>query len=205
MSRGQAVQAVESGMHLASSVEADICAVGEMGIGNTTAASALLCVFGGVPVDQAVGPGTGLAPAAIRQKAIVVRRALALHQPDPADPIGVLSALAGYEIAMMSGFLLGSAERRVPVMMDGFISCAAALVACALHPLVSDYLLFSHCSAEPGHARMLALLGAEPLLSLSLRLGEGTGAAIGIGILADALALYEGMATFAEASVCGAV
>ena len=109
----------------------------------------------------------------------------------------------GYEIAMMAGFLLGSAECRIPVMMDGFISCAAGLVASRMHPAVLDYLHFSHESAEPAHARMLAELHVEPLLRLSMRLGEGSGAALGISILEQALALYDGIATFEEAAVTG--
>ena len=135
------------------------------------------------------------------RKAEVIEGALARHRPDPADPVGTLSQFGGYEIAMMTGFLLGSAELRIPVMMDGFISCAAALAAHRIAPAVLDYLHFSHRSAEPAHARMLAELHATPLLDLSMRLGEGTGAALGISLAEHALALYDGMATFEQASV----
>lgn len=207
MTRADAERAIEAGADLAAEsgeARGAIHGVGEMGIGNTTAASALLCAFTGVAPEDAAGPGTGLAPDGVSRKARVIARALALHQPDATDPIGVLAQLGGYEIAMMTGFLLGSAARRIPVMMDGFISCAAALVAVRLSPNAAGYLIYSHQSAEPGHARMLAALGAEPLLHLDLRLGEGTGAALAINLVAGALALYDNMATFAQASVSGA-
>jgi nicotinate-nucleotide--dimethylbenzimidazole phosphoribosyltransferase len=202
MSRQEAEHAIAVGKDLAISSEPDdIRGVGEMGIGNTTAASALLCAFANMPPWDAAGPGTGLPTAAIAHKADVIAHALALHQPDARDPIGVLAQLGGYEIAMMAGFLLGSATRGIPVMMDGFISCSAALVASRIQPSVVDYLHFSHRSAEPAHARMLAELNATPLLDLSMRLGEGTGAALGISLAEHALALYDEMATFEEASV----
>lgn len=200
MTRAETEQALEIGRELASEPD-DIRAVGEMGIGNTTPASALLCAFAGVSPREAVGPGTGLSAEGVARKAEVIEAALALHQPNPADPLGVLARLGGYEIAMMAGFLLGSARRRVPVMMDGFISCSAALVATRLEPTVSEYLLYSHRSAEPAHARMLAELSAAPLLDLNMRLGEGTGAALAISLAEHALALYDEMATFEEAAV----
>ncbi len=202
MTREQAERAIESGVELADwAGREDIRGVGEMGIGNTTPASALLCAFTGVKPQEAAGPGTGLPEAGVARKAEVIERALALHCPDAADPVGVLSQLGGYEIAMMTGFLLGSAEQRVPVMMDGFISCAAALAASRIEPAVLDYLLFSHQSAEPAHARMLRELKATPLFDLSMRLGEGTGAALGISLVEHALALYDDMATFEQAAV----
>lgn len=205
MGRTDAIRAIERGAQLAATAGDDICGVGEMGIGNTTSASALLCALCDVPPANAVGPGTGLNAAGVRHKAEVIHRSLALHRPDPSDPLGVLAALGGFEIAMMTGFLLGAAEIRTPVMMDGFISCAAALVARAIEPRVMDYLLFSHQSAEPGHTAMLSALGAEPLLTLSMRLGEGSGAALGINLLNQALALYSEMATFQGAVVSEAL
>jgi nicotinate-nucleotide--dimethylbenzimidazole phosphoribosyltransferase len=201
MTRDDAVRAIEWGAQLATFAGDEICGVGEMGIGNTTAASALLCVLGGVTPAEAVGPGTGLNEEGVRRKAKVIAGALAFHKPDASDPVAVLAALGGFEIAMMTGFLLGAAESRMPVMMDGFISCAAALVARAIEPRVMGYLHFSHQSAEPGHARMLSALGVEPLLTLSMRLGEGSGAALGINLLSQALALYDNMATFEQAAV----
>lgn len=206
MTRVEAASAVEAGAALAAAcgeARGALHGVGEMGIGNTTSASALLCALTGVAPDDAVGPGTGLTPEAVSKKAGTIRRALALHRPDAADPLSVLAQLGGYEIAMMTGFLLGSAERRIPVMMDGFISCAAALAAVRLSPHAAGYLLYSHQSAEPGHARMLASLGADPLLHLDMRLGEGTGAALAIALLDSALALYDRMATFAQAAIDG--
>lgn len=201
MSRAEALQAIERGAELAASGDDDVRGVGEMGIGNTTAASALLCVFADLDPVDAAGPGAGLTSTGVSKKAAVIGKALALHQPDASDAVGVLAQVGGFEIAMMAGFLLGSAERRIPVTMDGFISCAAALVASRIDGRVLDYLLFSHESAEPAHARMLAELRAEPLLRLSMRLGEGSGAALGILLLEQSLALYDGMATFEEASV----
>jgi nicotinate-nucleotide--dimethylbenzimidazole phosphoribosyltransferase len=204
MTIAEAESAIEAGAALARDAEYgadEIRGVGEMGIGNTTAASALLCALTGMTPVEAAGPGTGLSGEGVSRKAVVIARALLRHKPDRADPLPVLAVFGGFEIAMMTGFLLGSAEVRIPVMMDGFISCAAALVASRLHPTVLDYLLFSHESAEPAHARMLAELRADPLLRLAMRLGEGSGAALGVSILEHALALYDGMATFAEASV----
>jgi nicotinate-nucleotide--dimethylbenzimidazole phosphoribosyltransferase len=202
MTRDEAERALAIGTSLAyEGALDDIRAAGEMGIGNTTSASALLCAFTGVAPLDAAGPGTGLPVEGVARKAEVIERALALHRPDPADPVGVLAQLGGYEIAMMAGFLLGSARQRIPVMMDGFISCSAALVASRIEPKVRDYLLYSHRSAEPAHARMLAELNATPLLDLGMRLGEGTGAALAISLTEHALALYDEMATFEEASV----
>jgi nicotinate-nucleotide--dimethylbenzimidazole phosphoribosyltransferase len=205
MTRMEAVRAIQLGTELGREAAQDICGVGEMGIGNTTSAAALLCAFGDVPVEEAVGPGTGLTPDGIRHKASVIERALAFHNPNASDPLAVLAALGGFEIAMMTGFLLGAAEKGMPVMMDGFISCSAALAARSIDPRVMDFLLFSHRSPEPGHARMLGLLGADPLFALSMRLGEGTGAALAIGLLTSALALYDQMATFDQASVSSAI
>ncbi|MEX2263883.1 MAG: nicotinate-nucleotide--dimethylbenzimidazole phosphoribosyltransferase [Bryobacteraceae bacterium] len=203
MSRQEAEHAMECGVALADEAASqfDVAGVGEMGIGNTTAASALLCAFTGIPAHHAVGRGTGLDDEGLERKVGVVARALALHRPDAADPVGVLSALGGFEIAMMAGFLLGAAQRRLPVVVDGFISGSAALAAQAVAPAIGQYLFFSHQSAEPGHPGMLAGLGAEPLLSLGLRLGEGTGAALAIGVLEAALRLYAEMAAFSGLGV----
>jgi nicotinate-nucleotide--dimethylbenzimidazole phosphoribosyltransferase len=204
MTRDEAVCAIEAGAVLAEACDpGGLCGVGEMGIGNTTSASALLCVLAGMAPEEAAGPGTGLSAAGVAKKADTIRRAIALHRPDAADALGVLSQFGGYEIAAMAGFLLGAAERRLPVVMDGFISCASALVASRLAPAVLDYLIFSHRSAEPAHGRMLDELRAEPLLNLSMRLGEGSGAALGISLIEQALALYDGMATFEQAAVAG--
>ncbi|MDX1980719.1 MAG: nicotinate-nucleotide--dimethylbenzimidazole phosphoribosyltransferase [Bryobacteraceae bacterium] len=203
MTREQAQRALDAGAAIAHANSEDIRAAGEMGIGNTTSASALLCVLTGADPFDAAGPGTGLAPDGVRRKAETIARAIAFHKPDPSDPIGVLAQFGGFEIAMMTGLLIASARQRIPVMMDGFISCSAALVAQAIEPAAAGNLIYSHQSAEPAHARMLTALGAQPLFDLAMRLGEGTGAALGISLLEHALALYNGMATFAQAAVSG--
>ncbi|MBK9170326.1 MAG: nicotinate-nucleotide--dimethylbenzimidazole phosphoribosyltransferase [Bryobacterales bacterium] len=207
MTREQAELALERGRELAALAARrfDIAGLGEMGIGNTTPASALLCVFAGVTPTAATGRGTGLSRQAVARKAAVIRRALALHTPDPADAVGALAAVGGFEIAMMAGFLMGAAAHRLPVMIDGFISCAAMLAARVLEPRVEEIAFYSHRSAERAHGRMLKALGARPLLELDLRLGEGTGAALGIALLETAVRLYSDMATFAEARVAEAL
>ncbi len=201
MTREEVEQAIENGM--AHACAADILGAGEMGIGNSTSAAALLSAFSGLDPTETAGRGTGLDDAGVIRKAEVIRRALALHQPDPRDPVGVLAAVGGREIAAIAGLILGAAARRKAVVLDGFISCSAALVAGALAPASLDYAIFSHCSAERGHRRMLEYLGAKPLLDLDLRLGEGTGSALGIGVLEAAVKLYREMATFESAGVSG--
>lgn len=204
MTRAQAVRAIAAG---ASLVEAergrglDMIGAGEMGIGNSTAAAALTAAFTGAdPVDVA-GPGTGLDEAGRRRKAEVVARALAVNRPDPEDPLDVLAKLGGFEIAGLVGVILAGAARQLPVMLDGFITGAAALVAVRLAPAARHFVLASHRSAEPGHAAVLADLGLDPYLDLSMRLGEGTGAALGIGLARAAADLLRDMATFKSAGV----
>jgi nicotinate-nucleotide--dimethylbenzimidazole phosphoribosyltransferase len=203
MSREDAARAVETGRQHAG--DGDILGAGEMGIGNSTAAAALLCAFTGISPLEATGRGTGLDDAGVARKADVIARALALHRPDPADAIGVLAALGGFEIAAIVGLILGAAEQRRVVVLDGFISCSAALVARAIEPAALDGVVYSHRSAERGHRKMLEALGAhgkaQPLLDLDMRLGEGTGAAIGISLVEAALRLYAEMATFDSAGV----
>ncbi|HEY2844516.1 MAG TPA: nicotinate-nucleotide--dimethylbenzimidazole phosphoribosyltransferase, partial [Bryobacteraceae bacterium] len=156
------------------------------------------------PIDAA-GRGTGLDDAGVRHKADVIARALELHRPDPRDAVGVLAAVGGFEIAAIAGLILGAAQRRRVVVLDGFISCSAALVARVLEPASLDYVIYSHCSAERGHRKMLDALGARgtrrPLLDLEMRLGEGSGAAIGISLVESAVRLYREMATFSGAGV----
>ena len=198
----QAEQALHNGIALAVefSQRADIAAVGEMGIGNTTSASALLCALAGSLPKDAAGAGTGLDAARISHKANVIAEALRLHGAavESRDPMAILCAFGGFEIAMMAGFLLGAASRRLPVMIDGFICCAAVLVARSFDPAVMNYLIISHRSAESAHDRMLAALQRKPLFDLEMRLGEGTGAALAISLLESALALYSEMATFEQ-------
>lgn len=205
MTEAQVQQALRNGVALAAEVRgnADIAGVGEMGIGNTTSASALLCAFTGMDPREAVGPGTGVDAAGIYKKVEVVKQALALHSGVilERNAMAVLAALGGFEIATMTGFLLGAAACRLPVVVDGFISSSAALAARAIAPRVMDYLFFSHVSAETGHKRMLEALGARAILNLDMRLGEGSGAAMAMPVLDGAVALYSNMATFPEAGV----
>ena len=199
MSRAEAEQAIEVGR--AHAADGNVVGAGEMGIGNSTAAAALLCGFTGIDPREAAGRGTGLDDAGVIRKADVIARALALHRPDPADAIGVLSALGGFEIAAIAGLILGAVQKRRVVVLDGFISCSAALVVRAMEPAALDYVIYSHRSAERGHRRMLEALNARPLLDLDMRLGEGTGAAIGISLIEASVRLYREMATFASAGV----
>jgi nicotinate-nucleotide--dimethylbenzimidazole phosphoribosyltransferase len=203
LTREEAEAALLAGAGLVEESGADCVGTGEMGIGNTTAASALTAGLLGAEPEAVTGRGTGLDEAGWRRKVAVVRQALAANRPDPADPLGVLAALGGLEIAGLAGVILAGAARRVPVVLDGFIAGAAALVACRLRPAARDYLVAAHRSAEPGHRPVLEALGLAPLLDLGLRLGEGTGAALAIGLLRAALACYREMATFEEAGVAG--
>ena len=202
MTRDQAARAIASGIELGRDAAGkfDLAGVGEMGIGNTTAASALLCVFAGATPEAAVGRGTGLDDAGLAHKRTVLAEALAAHGCDPTDPLGVVSAVGGFEIGMMAGFMLGAASRGLAVVLDGFISGAAFLIAQAFAPAAAQCVFFGHRSAEQGHASMLAGRDA-PMLDLGMRLGEGTGAALAMGLLSSAVALYREMATFAEAAV----
>ena len=166
-------------------------ATGEMGIGNTTAASALTAAITGADPAMVTGRGTGVTTTPGSRKVEAVRRALDVNRPDPGDGLGSLAKLGGFEIAGLVGVILAGAARRVPVVLDGFIAGAAALVAVALAPAAPDYVVASHRSAEPGHALALEALGLEPYLDLGMRLGEGTGAALGIGLVRAALACCE--------------
>jgi len=199
MSRVEAQRAIEVGREHAA--DGDLLGAGEMGIGNSTAAAALLCALTGADPRDAAGRGTGLDDAGVARKAGVIARGLALHRPDAKDALGVLAALGGFEIAAIAGLILGAAERRRVVILDGFISCSAALVVRAMEPAALDYVVYSHRSAERGHRRMLEALNARPLFDLDMRLGEGTGAAIGISLVEAALRLYREMATFESAGV----
>jgi nicotinate-nucleotide--dimethylbenzimidazole phosphoribosyltransferase len=204
MSREQAVDCVLAGATLAReqiAAGADLIAAGDMGIGNTTSAAAITAAVTGMPAEAVTGRGTGVSDERLAHKTRIVEQALALHHPDPADGIGLLSAVGGFEIAFLTGVLLGAATGRRPALLDGFISSAAGLAACAIEPQAVDYLLASHCSAELGHRVLLAHLGKQPLLDLGMRLGEGTGAALAIGILEAAAKCLSEMATFESAGV----
>ena len=206
MTRQQAQQAVEAGIAIAAAAidrGADILGTGDMGIGNTTSSSAITAVFTGRPVGQVTGRGTGLDDAGLAHKVAVLEAALALHQPNPSDALDVLSKVGGFEIGGLAGVIIGGASRRTPVVIDGFISGAAALLAAKLAPVSRDYMVAAHRSVEIGHRAVLEHLNLQPLLDLDLRLGEGTGAALGISLCQAACKVLNEMATFAEAGVSG--
>ncbi|PCJ90189.1 MAG: nicotinate-nucleotide--dimethylbenzimidazole phosphoribosyltransferase [Porticoccaceae bacterium] len=179
----------------------DLFVGGEMGIGNTTSAAALTSAFLGLSPDVSVGRGTGVDDDGVVKKREVVSRALRLHEEHCETPLGILRCLGGLEIAALAGAYISAAQQGIPSVVDGYICTAAAVAACRLNPGVRDWLLFSHCSAEPGHRYLLDELSAEPLLDLGLRLGEGSGAALVIPLLQSACRLHNEMATFAEAGV----
>ena len=197
-------QALLVGVEMAEQATAtgvDALAAGDMGIGNTTPAAALASVFTGKPVAAVTGRGTGIDDPVWRHKMAVINRALALHRPSPEDPVGALAAVGGLEIAGIAGFILGTAAARRPLLLDGFIATAGALVATALAPAATEYLIAAHRSVEPGHQLMLDFLGLKPLLNFQMRLGEGTGAALGLTLLEAGVRIYREMATFGEAGV----
>jgi len=204
MNSAEMYRALEVGIELANDA-ADcgrmLIGTGEMGIGNTTAASAITAVLTGMPVARVTGPGTGLDDAGIKHKVEVIERAIALNHPDPSDPLRVLQTVGGLEIAGLTGLILGGAARRIPVVVDGFISTAAAAIACALQPRVRDFLFAAHRSNEPGHEALLNFIGQAPLLDLQMRLGEGTGAALCMSLIDSATKLLNEMATFSSAGV----
>ncbi len=208
MSRAEAVQALEAGIVIAQAEVdrgADLLATGDMGIGNTTPSSALLAAFSRRPATEVVGRGTGITDQALANKIAVINRALEINRPDPEDPVGTLTALGGCEIAGLAGLVLGAAFRGRPVVIDGFISSAAALAASRICPRATSYMIASHLSEEPGHRIMLEEIGLEPVLRLRLRLGEGTGAALAFHLVEAATKILNEMATFEEAGVSGAL
>jgi nicotinate-nucleotide--dimethylbenzimidazole phosphoribosyltransferase len=200
MSREQAERALANGIELArvAAGEFELAGVGEMGIGNTTAASALLCALGGFAPSVTAGRGAGLDDAGVLRKVRVLEAALRVNAPDPSDPVGVLAAVGGFEIATMAGFLLGAPAYRLPVVVDGFIASSAALVAMAIDPRARAGWFLAHQSAENAHRLMVERLALRPMVHLEMRLGEGTAAAIGIGLIETALKLYHEMATFQD-------
>lgn len=203
MTREEAGRAVAIGLDLAADLAGsnDILATGEMGIGNTTPSAAIVSVFCGAEPGLVTGCGTGIDEAARRRKAKVVANAIEVNRPHPSDPIGVLAKVGGFEIGALAGLIIGAAAARKPVLLDGFISTAAALVAHALCPASADYMIASHRSVEPGHDAALARLGKRPLLDLGLRLGEGTGAVLAMHLVESAARILARMATFEEAGV----
>ena len=204
MTRDEAIKAVSAGIEVFENEfrrGADIIGTGEMGIGNTTAASAITAVFTGKPIEEITGRGAGLDDKGLTRKIAVIRKALAVNKPDPKDSLDVLAKVGGFEIAGLTGIILAAAARKVPVVIDGFISGSAALIAYHLEPKVKDYMIAAHQSVEAGHKYILEHIGLKPLLDLNLRLGEGTGAALAISLVDAAVKILTQMATFQSANV----
>jgi nicotinate-nucleotide--dimethylbenzimidazole phosphoribosyltransferase len=201
MTREQAEAAVVAGIELALERKFDLLGTGEMGIGNTTPSAAVAAVVTGIPVPEITGRGTGVDDRGLAHKIDAVQRGIRVNRPDPSDPLDVLAKVGGFEIGGIAGLVLGATVKRRPMVVDGFISTADALLAHALCPEASGYMLLSHRSAEQGHDLLLRYLGARPILDLDMRLGEGTGAALAMEVIDAALALYDGMATFDQAGV----
>jgi len=200
----QAEHAIETGIETISSEISrglDIVGTGDMGIGNTTASSAICAVMTGKTAAEVTGRGTGLDDKQLQHKVEIINRALLVNKPEAIKPLEVLAKVGGLEIGGLAGVMLGAASHRLPVMIDGFISGAAALIVAGLCPRCKDYLIAAHASLEPGHKYMLENLGVEPLMNLNMRLGEGTGAALGIFLAETSCRLLSEMATFAEAGV----
>ncbi len=201
MSEEEATRAVIAGRDVAwSAIDqgANLIGTGEMGIGNTTSSSAILAVFSGFPPELVVGRGTGCDDERLQFKRELIRQVVEKHRPDPRNPLEVLAKVGGLEIAGLTGCILGAASRRVPVVIDGFISTAAALVASRFEPSVTDYILASHLSEETGHEIMLGMLGVKPMLHMHMRLGEGTGAALAFNLIDASIRILKEMATLDE-------
>jgi nicotinate-nucleotide--dimethylbenzimidazole phosphoribosyltransferase len=204
MDRGEALAAIRVGIELAGQARAGGVAMvgtGEMGIGNTTPSSAIIAALSGKPVREVTHRGTGISDSALANKIRVIEQGLAVNRPDPADPLDVLAKVGGFEIAGITGLVLGCAANRIPVVIDGFISTAGALIAAEMEPHVKDYIFAAHQSVEIGHRFMLERIGAEPILDLRMRLGEGTGAALAMGLIEAGVKILKEMATFGEAGV----
>lgn len=206
MSREQAVQSLETGIQVFMEEKErglDAVGTGDMGIANTTPSAALGAAILGIAPGPLVNRGTGIDDAALDRKVKVIVRGLEVNRPDPSDPIDLLSKVGGFEIGGIAGVILAACANRVPVVVDGFISTAAALLASTFHPEVKNYLFSGHQSAVEGHSRMLTALGLTPMVDLGMRLGEGTGAAFGLSILAAASRVATEMLTFQEAQISG--
>jgi nicotinate-nucleotide--dimethylbenzimidazole phosphoribosyltransferase len=204
MTKDEAVKAISAGSAIFENEfrrGADIIGTGEMGIGNTTAASAITAVFTKKPLEEITGRGAGLDDEGLKHKIGVIKKALAVNKPDPKDALDVLSKVGGFEIAGLTGIILAAASKRVPIVIDGFISGSAALIAYQLEPKIKDYLIAAHQSVEGGHKYILSHIGLKPLFDLNLRLGEGTGAALAINLAEAAVKILTQMATFQSANV----
>ncbi len=204
MTRPEAIRCIETGIGIFEEelpAGIDIIGTGEMGIGNTTSSSAITAVFTGRPIEDITGRGTGIDERGLKNKVKVIKQALKINNPDAHDPIDVLAKVGGFEIGGLAGVILAAAANKVPVVIDGFISGAAALIAYRLEPKIKEYMFASHCSVEKGHRVILEHIGLKPLFDLNLRLGEGTGAALGINLAEAAVKILTQMATFQSAGV----
>lgn len=204
---GDALRAGRDAVNRAVAAGADVMVGGDMGIANTTAASALACAYLDIAGEQMAGPGTGLDSAGVRHKATVIERALTLHKASLGNATGILRRLGGFEIAALCGAMIAAAQQGLPFVVDGFIASSAALAATRINPGCANWLVLSHVSAEPGYmvlgANLAEVTGSRPLLDLGMRLGEGSGAALALPLLRTACKIHNDMATFAEAGVSG--
>ena len=206
MSMANAIKSVEAGISIAMDLDekVDVFGTGDMGIGNTTPSTAIAAVITGKPVEELTGRGTGLDDEQLAHKQQVIKDILLRNKPNPKNGLEVLNCVGGFEIGGIAGLILGAAALKKPVVVDGFISTAGALIAVAIEPFARDYIICAHRSMEPGHKAMQEKLGCRPLLDLNLRLGEGTGAALAMNIVEAAVAVLTEVATFEEAAVAGA-
>ncbi len=205
MTRTHAVMAVEAGIEVANQLaeEVDVFGTGDMGIGNTTPSTAIVATLTGKSIDELTGRGTGLDDEQLAHKKKVMERILTINKPDASDGMDVLAKVGGFEIGGIAGLIIGAASHKKPVVVDGFISTAGALIACSLEPFVRDYIICAHRSMEPGHRAMQEKIARKPLLDLNLRLGEGTGAALAMNLVEASVAILTEVATFADAGVTG--
>lgn len=204
MSEKDAIRCIEVGINLANEYAQkgyNLFGTGDMGIGNTTPSSAIASLLTGSPVSEVTGRGTGISDESLKRKIKVIEKGIELNNPNPNDPIDVLSKVGGAEIGGIAGIILGGAANKIPVVIDGFISTAAALIAYSIEPKVKDYFFAAHNSVEKGHTIMLKKMGLKPILNLDLRLGEGTGAALAMQMIEAGLKIYNEMATFSQAGV----
>jgi nicotinate-nucleotide--dimethylbenzimidazole phosphoribosyltransferase len=204
MTRAEAIHAIENGIAAVTEIKEaglDVVGTGDMGIGNTTPSSAMAAVFLGLTVREVTGKGAGLDDEALLHKIRIIEKGIAVNKPDPDDPIDVLSKVGGFEIGGIAGVVLGAASLRIPILVDGLISTAGAFLAYRLCPAVKEYLFSAHSSVEAGQGKMLAKMGLSPLLHLNMRLGEGTGAALAMGLIDASIKILNEMATFESAGV----
>lgn len=205
MNRNEAMKAIEAGIEVFEEERIrgriDVVGLGEMGIANTTAASAITSCITGAKVEDVTGRGTGISDEQLEAKVKVIKKALKINNPDPKDPIDVLKKLGGFEIGGLAGLILTAAKERIPLVIDGFITASAALIATEISPLCKEYLFASHNSVEKGHSIALKWMGLEPMFDLKMRLGEGTGACLGINIIEAGVKILTEMATFENAGV----